>query len=100
MKSSLPERLKPIFWSWDFDKIDIEKNKRTIIVQVLNYGKMRDWQWLTDTYGRDNLKATIVEMPTSEFSPRTVELFKLVFGIKKMKYASRSDYIRNQERIG
>lgn len=76
-----------------------EKDQRIIIVQILNYGKMRDWQWLVEMYGRENLKKAIADIPASEFSPRTIELLGLVFGIGKMNYASRSDYIRDQERI-
>lgn len=99
MDSRLPEHLRPIFWSWDFDKIDLGKDQRTVIAQVLNYGTMRDWQWMIGVYGEDSLRKVIAEIPASEFFPRTVELFKLLFGIEEMKYASRSDYIRDQERI-
>lgn len=100
MDSRLPEHLRPIFWSWDFDKIDAEKDKRIVIVQILNYGEIRDWRWLVDRYGKAGLEEAIAEIPASEFFPRTIELFKLLFGIEKMKYASRSDYIRDQEHIG
>ena len=37
----LPESFQRALWSYDIKKIDLRKDKKEIITQVLNYG---DWQ--------------------------------------------------------
>jgi hypothetical protein len=55
----VPETLRPLFWSYDFSKIDPLRHKKTIIVQVLNYGNLDQWRWLLRTYGRDGLQDAV-----------------------------------------
>jgi hypothetical protein len=50
MKSQLPETFRPILWSYDFDRLDPVKHRKTIIIQANNYGtlayKKEADQWL------------------------------------------------------
>lgn len=94
MKTKLPQSFKDLFWWCRFSKIDPERDKRLIIVQTINYGEWEHWLWLMKYYGKENLKAIIHEMPVSEFRSRGLKLICLLLGIKKLKYAFRSDYIK------
>jgi hypothetical protein len=90
----MPDFHRFFWWTEDPNTINLDENKRDIILQIVNYGGWRHWQWLVDRYGREGVKQVILEIPESAFMPRVLKLIKLLFGIKKLRYASRSDYIR------
>ncbi|MDO8559140.1 MAG: hypothetical protein Q7R84_02305 [bacterium] len=97
-KMKLPESFRHLLWSYRFSEIDIEEHKKTIIVNVLNYGDMDQWRWLIKTYGRKQLKEIIESLSASEFRKPVVILLFLLLGIK-FKYVSRSDKIRAEKNI-
>ena len=45
----MPEELKKYFWDTDFQKLDIEKNKRYIIARLYCYGDLRAIKWVKET---------------------------------------------------
>ena len=97
-KTELPESFRHLLWSYRFSEIDPEEHKKTIIVNVLNYGDLDQWRWLVKTYGKKQLKAIIESIPASEFRKHIVILLSLLLGIK-FKYAFRSDKIRTEKNI-
>lgn len=90
-KQKLPEDFRHLMWGYDFSKIDPEEGKETIIINTINYGFWKQWQWLADYYGVNRLKKIITEIPKSEFrNYRALHLISLILGIQKMKYENRS----------
>jgi len=90
MKGALPQNLKPLFWSYDFDKLGLERNKKLIIVQIINYGNWEEWQWLIKNYGVNEVKKCISEIAGSEFRPEALRLASLLIGIEHVKHSSGS----------
>lgn len=90
MKTSLPLNLKPIFWSYNFTALDPEKDKRRIIINIINYGNWKDWQWLLKQYGQEEVKKTIEQTPITEFRDRALKLISLLLAIEKFNNAPRS----------
>lgn len=89
-RQKLPDDFKPLMWSYDFSKVDPDRDKETIIINTINYGFWRQWKWLADYYGRQRLKKVISEIPKSEFrNYRALSLISLILGIQKMKYENR-----------
>lgn len=99
MTTRLPEFFRPIFWSYNFSKINPSKNKERIIVNTINYGNWEHWQWLFKYYGVKKIKETIEEIPASEFRQRVLKLIYLLLKIKKIKYATRGAKIRAEKSI-
>ncbi|MFH1427969.1 MAG: hypothetical protein ABIG60_05610 [Patescibacteria group bacterium] len=93
-KTKLPLFFKPLFWWCKFESIDPEVSRKLIIVQAVSRGDWEHWNWIINYYGKERLKRIITEIPASEFRQRALKLICLILGIKKLKYASRSDYIR------
>ncbi|MFH1677918.1 MAG: hypothetical protein ABH888_03850 [Patescibacteria group bacterium] len=87
--TKLPSYFKPILWSYDFSKIMPVKNKKTIIVNSINYGNLKHWKWLIKFYGKNNIKKILTSIPATEIKPRSRRLASLIFSIKKFNYASR-----------
>jgi len=89
---SLPDFFRPLLWSYDVGRIDVQRDKRTIIVQALNYGDLEHWRWLIKAYGREGIRETLRTLPVTELRPRVQRLVMLIFGIDVFPYASRSTH--------
>lgn len=98
-KKRLPKEFKPLMCGYKFNLMDVERDKRIIIVNTVNYGNLNQWRWLIKTYGRDRLRKIINLIPETEFRKDILKLMKLLFNIKKLKYASRGAQIRAEKNI-
>ena len=87
--SPLPATFKPLFWSYHFSALDTAEDKKTIIVQLLNYGTLAHWRWLLGEYGEAEIKRTLESIPATELKPRTRALASLIFSITTWRYAPR-----------
>ena len=97
--SRIPNFFKPVLWSYDLSKLDSAKDYRTILVQTINYGDWRHWQWLVKKYGKERIAHRIETLPASEFRSSALKLAQLLFGVKKIKYVSRSAYLKKQKNL-
>lgn len=95
----LPLFFKPLFWSYKFSSVNSQRNKKTIILNTINYGEWKHWIWIIKFYGRKEVKRIIKETPKTEFRAPALKLISLLLDIKEFKYASRSDYIKSQKNI-
>ena len=93
-KLRLPEFFSPLLWSYDFSSIDAGRDKRRIIINTINYGQWKHWQWIVNYYGNREVKQFIENTPISEFRPRALRLISILLGIKNFKYVSRSDKLK------
>lgn len=90
---------KPLFWSYKFSSVNSQRDKKTIILNTINYGEWKHWIWIIKFYGRKEVKRIIEETPKAEFRVPALKLISLLLDIKEFKYASRSDYIKSQKNI-
>lgn len=76
-------------WSYNFNKIDSEKDKKVIIINTINYGNLEHWRWLHKTYGSKKIINILSKIPVSELRKEARELAGIIFNIKKFNYAPR-----------
>ena len=91
-RKKIPEGLRSLFWSFNFETLDLDKDKRLVIIQVINYGSWSQWRWLVDVYGKETLRAEMLNIPASEFRPGALKLASLLLSLNTPKYASRGSY--------
>jgi len=87
----LPSFFKPILWSYSFNSIDAEEDKRVIIINSINYGDLRHWRWIVKNYGKNNVKKMLTQIPFTEIRSRVAPLVSIIFSINKFNYAHRSN---------
>jgi len=92
-KSKLPKFFESLMWSYRLSGINPETAKEVIIVQTINSGDWKHWQWIADYYGKSGVKKVIEELAMSEFRASALALAKVIFGVEKIQYATRSDKI-------
>jgi hypothetical protein len=81
MQAKLPEMFRPILWSYDFDRLDPAKHRKTIVIQAINYGTLDHWHWLTRQYGREGIQQALSIARATEIRPQARRLASLMFGI-------------------
>lgn len=87
--SNIPRNLRPLFWSYDFSKLDPAKDQTLIIRQVINYGDLPDWKWIVAAYGILGVRRALRATPTSQLRPPARRLAEVMFGLPSPRYAKR-----------
>lgn len=87
--STLPKFFKPLMWSYDFNSLDLNKNKKTIILNTINYGDLNHWRWIIKYYGKNEVKKTLESVSAWELRNRVRKLASLIFSLQNLNYAPR-----------
>ncbi len=96
-----PNFVRSALWSYDGDKIDIEKDKKIIIDNILNHGTDEQIRWLFKTYSVKEIR-DIVRNPSKGFwYPQSLNywLVFLKIRINKETYKNAIKKIYPQARI-
>ena len=86
-QNTLPPSFKPLLWSYDFNSVDPLRDKKTIIVNTINYGDLTEWRWLARFYGKEEIQDMLGHMRPTEIRPRALRLASLLFSNDSL-YAS------------
>jgi hypothetical protein len=78
----IPSYIHPFLWSYDVSKLDLSRNKKRIITNVLNLGTSEATDWLFKTYSSEDMKDAIANPLSGEWSDKSLNFWGLVFGIK------------------
>lgn len=89
-EKTLPPYFKRVLWSYDFKAVNPAKDKKTIIVNAINYGDLKHWKWLVEFYGKEAVVNVLKTIPATEIRPRARNLAAMLFSINKFNYESRS----------
>ena|ERR1700728_3895885 len=87
--AQLPDSLRPFFWSYRFEELEPAKDEKTVIIELINYGTLRHWQWLVQEYGAAEIKRVLQSIPATEIKPRTRVLASLLFSMPTWRHAYR-----------
>jgi len=55
-EKKIPFSIKKLFWDIEKDDLDIVLHKKNIIERIINYGILADWQWLSSTYSKEEIR--------------------------------------------
>lgn len=75
---------KELFWEYDVEKLDLEKDYKMIIPRVAMRGKLEDIRFLLRHYPAQLLKETL--MQTRYLDKYTLSLFSLLLDTPKEKF--------------
>ena len=81
----LPKTIEKFLWSSNINKLDLEKNKERIILNVLNLGDKTATNWLFGQYQQNDIKKTIINYGAKELSPKSLNYWQLILKIKSGK---------------
>jgi hypothetical protein len=75
----IPNSFKPYLWSYDLKNLDLEKNKKLIILNILNLGSKKSVDDLFEIYGRENVHKLFTEIPAGNFNKKSYNFWQKVF---------------------
>lgn len=70
--------LKPFLWSYDFEKLDRDVNKKTIIQNVLNYGTSEATDELFKIYSKTELLEVLRDTKRNNFNRKSYSFWTKV----------------------
>lgn len=75
---------KALFWDTDINKIDFNKNARSIIERVVSRGTLKDWFEIKNYYGLEKIKKEVTQI---RFLDKiTLNFLSKYFKIPKSKF--------------
>jgi hypothetical protein len=81
-----PKIIRPFLWFNDLKKIDLEKDKNRIILNVLNIGTKKATDWLFNFYGRPTVKKIVINYGAKgELSPKALNYWIILLNIDRRK---------------
>lgn len=81
MKLKIPSYIRPFLWSYDLNKIDLEKDKKRIITNILNYGTQEAVSWLFSIYPRGDIVAFVKNPLPGEWNDKSLNFWSFIFDV-------------------
>lgn len=82
----LPKSVQPFLWFSDLRKIDLQRDKNRIILNILNLGSKKATDWLFDFYPKAEIKKTLINYGAKgELSKKSLNYWSLVLNIDPKK---------------
>lgn len=89
MNAKLPSSFHSLFWSQDYEKLDLDLDKKTIIINTINYGDLDQWKWVKTFYGENLIKDILMKSPHTELRDHVKPLVQIFFSISQFNHAPR-----------
>ena len=77
----LPNFLKPFLWSYNIEAMDLQKDKKRIITNVLNYGTLQATNWLFSVYSRKDVSDVLLSPLPGEWNNKSLNYWCLLFEV-------------------
>lgn len=81
MEQNIPQFITPYLWSYDTSKIDVQKHKKIIIKNILDYGNVPSTNWLKDTYSHEEIRNSIAHTVKAEWSAKSINLWSIIYNV-------------------
>lgn len=81
MSPLTPQSVKAVLWSYDLNTIEVQKDKKIIIFQVLNFGSEEAIKWLFKRYSFEVVEQVANTIPLFQWNKKSLSLWKLILSI-------------------
>jgi hypothetical protein len=79
-QGTLPDFAKPFLWSYDVAALDLERDKKRIITNVLNWGTKQATDWLRAEYSPEDIREVLVSPLRGEWHEKSYHYWSLIYG--------------------
>ena len=81
MKKDFLKVIAPFLWSYDLDEIDLERDKKRIITNVLNLGTKPAVKWLFQTYEKPEIREVVEKPLPGEWNDKSLNFWSIILGV-------------------
>jgi len=84
-KFKILQKLQKVLWSYDVRDLDLKKDKKYIITQVLNYGTWEDIKLLYKLYSEKDIKEVVKNPRRGVWFEKVLNFWTLMFNVRLKK---------------
>ena len=77
----IPEFIKPFLWSYDAGALNLQKDKKRIITNILNLGTSRATNWLFSVYGENDIIEALRHPLPGEWNKKSLAYWRLMYNL-------------------
>lgn len=77
----IPSFIRPFLWSYDVNLMDLKRDKRRIITNVLNLGTRKATDWLFNTYTEEEVKDCLSQPLPGEWNKKSIAFWSFLLGV-------------------
>lgn len=81
----IPKFVQPFLWSYDINLLDLARDKRRIITNVLNLGTKEATDWLFETYTKEDIKDCLINPLPGEWNNKSIAFWSLLMDVQPGK---------------
>ena len=78
----IPKFVQPFLWSYDTSVLDLARDKRRIITNVLNLGTKEATDWLFKTYTKEDIKDCLTHPMSGEWNNKSIVFWSLLMDVE------------------
>lgn len=78
----IPKFVQPFLWSYDISVLDIARDKRRIITNVLNFGTKKATDWLFERYTKKDVKDCLINPLPGEWNKKSIAFWSFIMDVK------------------
>jgi len=86
----IPQFVQPFLWSYDVNKLDILRDKKRIITNVLNFGTSQATDWIFKTYTKEDIKSCLTNPLPGEWNKKSLVFWSLLLDIEPKTVNTRA----------
>jgi len=84
-RQQIPGFLQPFLWSYDLSRLDLDRHKDIIIKNILDFGTVQATDWLKEKYTSKEIRETIRNSYSSDWSKKSLNFWSLIYGVTPLK---------------
>lgn len=78
----IPEFVHPFLWSYDISKMNLKRDKKRIITNILNFGTTKATDWLFSVYDKNDIKENVKNPMPGEWSEKSLNFWSIVLNVE------------------
>lgn len=78
----IPKFVQPFLWSYDTRKLDLNRDKKRIITNVLNLGTQKATDWLFKTYTKKDIKDCLIHPLPGEWNNKSIVFWSFLMDVE------------------
>lgn len=78
----IPQFVQPFLWSYDINALDLLRDKRRIITNVLNLGTSQATDWLFEVYTKADIIDCLTHPLPGEWNNKSMTFWSLILDVE------------------
>lgn len=77
----IPQFVQPFLWSYDITALDLVRDKKRIITNVLNLGTKPATDWLFETYTKKDIRDCLAHPLPGEWNDKSINFWSFLLNV-------------------